>query len=214
LKYLDGQPLVGVNPDPARGDGVLLPFAPRDVARLLPGVLGGQCASRAVGMAEARLGNGQSLLAVNDLFIGPKSHTSARYEIEVGERREVQSSSGVIVSTGMGSTGWMRSVITGALAVTAFAAGSRVEVPFQGRPWEDEDVRAGLEALWRAAGDRLVRPQAAAQYEPGNSRSVRTLPIADWPGRTSDEPIQASLRRVESDLTDDCRLALRWSNRK
>jgi NAD kinase len=138
MKYLDGQPLVGVNPDPARWDGVLLPFAPRDVAGLLPRVLTDGYAARAVTMARARLTNGQSLHAVNDLFIGPKSHTSARYEIEAGEQREVQSSSGVIVSTGLGSTGWMRSVVTGALAVAGFAVGTRFAAEFQGRPWEDE----------------------------------------------------------------------------
>jgi NAD kinase len=138
MKYLDGQPLIGVNPDPARWDGVLLPFAPRDVATLLPKVLTDAYASRAVTMARASLANGQSLHAVNDLFIGPRSHTSARYEIAIGARHEVQSSSGVIVSTGLGSTGWMRSVITGALAVAGFAAGTRLEAEFQGRPWEDE----------------------------------------------------------------------------
>jgi NAD kinase len=138
MKYLDGQPLVGVNPDPARWDGVLLPFAPRDVAELLPKVLADAYASRAVTMARASLANGQSLHAVNDLFIGPKSHTSARYQLEAGERREVQSSSGVIVSTGLGSTGWMRSVVTGALAVAGFAVGTRLEAEFQGRPWEDD----------------------------------------------------------------------------
>ena len=123
LKYLDGQPLIGVNPDPKRWDGVLLPFAPSDLAQVLPAVLAGHAARRAVTMAQARLANGQSLHAVNDLFVGPKSHTSARYEIEVVGQREVQSSSGVIVSTGLGSTGWMRSVVTGGLAVASFAMG-------------------------------------------------------------------------------------------
>ena len=127
-----------MNPDPARWDGVLLPFAPRDVAGLLHKVLTDAYASRAVTMARAGLANGQSLHAVNDLFIGPKSHTSARYEIALGTEREVQSSSGVIVSTGLGSTGWMRSVVTGALAVAGFAVGSRIEAEFQGRPWEDD----------------------------------------------------------------------------
>lgn len=38
MKYLDGQPLVGVNPDPARYDGILLPFQTRDLAVVLPAV--------------------------------------------------------------------------------------------------------------------------------------------------------------------------------
>ena len=133
LKYLDRQPLVGVNPDPARWDGVLLPFAARDVARLLPEVLADEREIKTVTMAEATLASGQVLNAVNDLFIGPRSHTSARYEIALGGTREVQSSSGVIVSTPMGSTGWMRSVLTGSMAVASMASGK--SLPWEFEPW-------------------------------------------------------------------------------
>ncbi|KZX76084.1 hypothetical protein A3715_22200 [Oleiphilus sp. HI0009] len=68
-------------------------------------------------MAKATLNDGQELLAVNDLFIGPRYQTSARYEIQVDGKREVQSSSGIIISTGLGSTGWLKSVVAGASGV-------------------------------------------------------------------------------------------------
>jgi NAD kinase len=113
MKYLDGQPLVGVNPDPGRYDGVLLPFSPRDMVMLLPEMLVDRREQRLVTMSRASLPDGQVLHAVNDLFIGPRTHTSARYELRLGGAREVQSSSGLIVATGLGSTGWMTSVITG-----------------------------------------------------------------------------------------------------
>ena len=71
------------------------------------------------GAAEARLSDGQVLRAVNDLFIGPRTHTSAQYELSFDGRREWQSSSGLIVSTGLGSTAWLRSVVTGSLAIAA-----------------------------------------------------------------------------------------------
>jgi NAD kinase len=117
MKYLTGQPLIGVNPDPARFDGVLLPFKPGDVRALIAEVLLERRARKTVTMARATLTDGQTLYAVNDLFIGPKSHTSARYEIGLRGKREVQSSSGLIVSTGLGSTAWMKSIVTGSLAV-------------------------------------------------------------------------------------------------
>ena len=63
-------------------------------------------------------------MAVNDLFIGPKTHTSARYFIRCGKAGEAHSSSGVIVSTGMGATGWLKSLLTGAGAI-ANATGNR-----------------------------------------------------------------------------------------
>lgn len=117
MKYLTGQPLVGVNPEPSRWDGILLPFAPTDLKAVIADVASDRRASKAVTMAEARLSDGQTLRAVNDLFIGPRSHTSALYEIELGAIRESQSSSGIIVSTGLGSTAWMRSVVTGSLGI-------------------------------------------------------------------------------------------------
>ncbi len=122
LKYLDGQPVLGVNPDPARWDGQLLPFKVGDLPRVLPEVLRGGRTMRSVTMATANLNNGQSLLAVNDLFIGPRSHGSARYRIAIGKDAERQSSSGVIVSTGLGLTGWFTSLIAGATAIANIAS--------------------------------------------------------------------------------------------
>lgn len=132
MKYLDGKPLIGVNPDPLRFDGVLLPFEPADIGSIIEDVVRDHRTSKAVTMAEAVLSDGQRLLGVNDLFIGPKTHTSARYEIELGKQKEVQSSSGIIVSTGLGSSAWMRSIVTGAMAI-AGAYGKAVSDSY--RPW-------------------------------------------------------------------------------
>jgi hypothetical protein len=101
----------------------LLPFKVADLGKIVPEVFRHGRPTKAVTMAKASLNNGQSMYAVNDLFIGPKSHGSARYEIRCGEAVETQSSSGVIVSTGMGSTGWLRSLLTGAVAITQAAGG-------------------------------------------------------------------------------------------
>lgn len=121
LKYLHGQPLIGVNPDPARYDGQLLPFRVTDLDKIVPEVFRRTRPMKAVTMAKASLNNGQTLYAVNDIFVGPKSHGSARYTLHHGDRVERHSSSGVIVSTGMGSTGWLTSLITGARGIAAAA---------------------------------------------------------------------------------------------
>jgi len=121
LKYLDGQPVVGVNPDPERWDGRLLPFQVCDLAKVMPEVILRKRSTRSVTMAKATLNNGQTMYGVNDLFIGPKTHTSARYVIRSGELSETHSSSGVIVSTGLGSTGWLKSLLTGAEAISRTA---------------------------------------------------------------------------------------------
>ncbi len=117
LKYLDGQPVIGVNPDPARFDGKLLPFQIGDLESALAKTLDGEGERKQVTFAEATTNLGQRMLAVNDLFIGPKSHISARYRLDWSDRSELQSSSGIIVSTGFGSTGWFQSVLAGAIGV-------------------------------------------------------------------------------------------------
>ena len=118
LKYLlDGQPLIGVNPDPKRWDGQLLPFFPEDLSKILPEVLRESRNVQSITLAQATLNDGQVLRAVNDLFIGRNSHASARYEISQGAARENQSSSGVIVSTGLGATGWLKSILAGASGI-------------------------------------------------------------------------------------------------
>lgn len=111
IKYLNGQPLIGVNPDTARWDGVLLPFEAGQLEHLLPGVISGNYNAREVTMAQAETKDGQTMLAVNDLFIGQRTHTSARYEITWNQERENQSSSGIIISTGLGATGWYKSIM-------------------------------------------------------------------------------------------------------
>lgn len=166
-KYTGAQPIVGVNPDPARYDGVLLPWTPGDARAAVAAVLAGAAVGRGVTLAEAVLGDGQRLLAFNDLFIGARSHVSARYRIGVGAAAEAQSSSGVLVSTGAGSTGWMSSVFNMAAGVAAFAGGScgggprfdwedprlffAVREPFVSRHSAAETV-----AGWVAPGEALI----------------------------------------------------------
>ena len=140
LKYLSGQPLIGINPEPARYDGILLPFE----AAALPDVLAQTAADKrphkTITLAEARLSDGQSLRAVNDLYIGVRSHTSARYEISYDGQHEQQSSSGLIISTGLGSTAWLKSIITGAQAIAA-ANGGKSSPPYQPLPWDSKKLR-------------------------------------------------------------------------
>lgn len=124
LKYVTHQPLIGVNPDPQRWDGALLPFTVGDLRTVVSDLLRDKRPIKEVRLAQAELNDGQVLYAVNDLFIGRRTHVSARYELKLNEAAEHQSSSGIIVSTGMGSTGWLRSVLAGAAGISSAAGGN------------------------------------------------------------------------------------------
>lgn len=134
-KYCAGQKVIGVNPDPARYDGVLVKFAVEQLGEMLSRAWHGDAQVEHRTMAEARLDSGESLVALNELFVGHLSHQSARYRIQAGKETEEQSSSGVIVATGTGASGWARSIMlaTGKqidLAPTAHTLGWFVREPF------------------------------------------------------------------------------------
>lgn len=159
-KYLNGQQILAVNPDPTNIDGVLLPFRVDQFGAALARVLAGTARVEPLTMAEAHLDDGQTILAVNDLFIGQRSHVSARYRISHLSQNEDQSSSGIIVSTGTGSTGWYRSVVTGALKFTAehYETDSTVEEDDYAFPRAAEELRFAVREPWpsRTTGASIV----------------------------------------------------------
>lgn len=111
-KYLDGQPVIGVDTDPDRNPGVLVRHRPEAVAGLLEALVAGErglLESRT--MVEALADDGQRLCAVNEVFLGPATHQTARYALHLPDGlAETQASSGLIVATGTGATGWARSL--------------------------------------------------------------------------------------------------------
>ena len=109
-KYLDGQPVIGVDPEPGRNPGVLVSHAPGTFEAILAAVAADNARYEVRPMVEALLDDGQTLIALNEIFVGHPSHQSARYKLRSEGGEERQSSSGVIVSTGTGATGWCRSV--------------------------------------------------------------------------------------------------------
>jgi NAD kinase len=109
-KYVNEIPIIAVNPDIERYDGFLLPFNAENFITGVEKVITNQYHSKSTTLAEARLNDGQRLLAFNDLFIGAASHVSSRYKISYNNITEEQSSSGIIVSTQAGATGWLSSI--------------------------------------------------------------------------------------------------------
>ncbi|MBL8912081.1 MAG: NAD(+)/NADH kinase, partial [Archangium sp.] len=153
-KYVGDCPLLGVNPDPERFDGVLLPFRLDALRKGLAAVLNGNPKLQHVTLAEAKLSDGQVLRAFNDLFIGARTHVSAHYKlrpaasgstslkmksVSKGTDWERQSSSGVIVSTGAGSTGWLSSVCSMASGMSQALGGKALgSLRFA---WDAREVR-------------------------------------------------------------------------
>ncbi|MFE6668239.1 hypothetical protein ACFVFH_32380 [Streptomyces sp. NPDC057697] len=112
-KYLSGQPVVGIDTDPGRNPGILVRHRARDAAALLRAAASPGCAADELTMVEAVADDTQRLLALNEIYLGPPGHQTARYRLGPdvpGAAAEAQASSGVLVGTGTGATGWIRSL--------------------------------------------------------------------------------------------------------
>lgn len=110
-KYVGNQLIIAVNPDPHRVSGALMLFRPDQVAGLIKNVQAGTHRIEKLPLAKATIDDDRVIWAVNDIFIGRRDHVSARYELSLHGSTERHSSSGIIVSTGVGSTGWISSII-------------------------------------------------------------------------------------------------------
>lgn len=179
-KYLTAQPILAINPDPQRIDGVLIPFAAAEAGEWVLRALQGKTRVARVAMARATLNDGQTIYAVNDLFIGARTHISARYGLELGGIREDQISSGIIVATGAGCTGWMRSVATGAWQVARHFVEIAAEPP--GR--EQLDLGWESDRLWFAVREPFISKTSQAglvfgQLGPGEQLTI-TSRMADY----------------------------------
>jgi NAD kinase len=158
-KYVGDAPIVGVNPDPKRVDGVLLPFLADQARPAVQQVIAKRFRARPVTMAEVNFNDGQRMLAFNDFFVGCRSHVSARYTLTVGRKAEPHSSSGIIISTGAGSTGWLSSLFNMTRGFTGWMGGDAGSAPKM--TWED-------------------RRLAWAVREPFVSRHSKATLVAGW----------------------------------
>lgn len=123
LKYTDNHLVLGINPDPSRFAGNLLPFNLDHLNQFDPVKILSKLPVKLVSLGKVSLKDGQKLYAVNDFYIGQRTHISSRYEIRYDGVIEKQSSSGIIISTGLGSTGWLKSIVSNASRLTHKASG-------------------------------------------------------------------------------------------
>jgi hypothetical protein len=153
-KYLDGQPVLGVDPEPGRNPGVLARHRAGEVADLLrPGHRDGQERT----MVVARLDDGQELFGLNEVYVGHSGHQSARYILTTPEgARERQSSSGLIAGTGTGATGWCASIARERAAAPALPAPDEAALCwFVREAWPSPATGATQTAGTLAAGAEL-----------------------------------------------------------
>jgi NAD kinase len=155
-KYLDGQHVVGFDPEPGRNEGVLVRHAPEAASTVFQAWHAGRMSIEERVMVAARAGQ-RTLLALNEIFVGHASHQSARYTLTVGKMAERQSSSGLIVASGTGATGWARSIHRERAASFELPAPTAAELAwFVREAWPSRWTQADLTAGRLAREQELV----------------------------------------------------------
>jgi hypothetical protein len=145
-KYLRGQPVLGINPAPDLYDGVLTRIPPERLGRCLAAATAGHAEVQSRTMVEAKLDDGQSLLALNEIFVGHRSHQSARYRLSWAGAEEDHSSSGVIVASGTGATGWARSIMEATAQRVSLGVEERAVAWFVREPFPSVATATGSRA--------------------------------------------------------------------
>jgi hypothetical protein len=155
-KYLDGQPVLGVDPEPGRNPGVLVRHSAAEAAVLIPALAGGLPLQQRC-MVEAVLDDGQRLAGLNEVYLGHPGHQSARYRIAPpGGGAERQSSSGLLAGTGTGATGWCASVVRERAEAPALPAPEEPRLAwFVREAWPSPVTGTTLTSGSVAAGERL-----------------------------------------------------------
>ncbi|MGL5862768.1 MAG: hypothetical protein ACRCY9_16085, partial [Phycicoccus sp.] len=156
-KYLADQRVVGFDPLPGTNPGVLVPHAPVTAADLFAAVVAGRCRELLRSMVLATSDDGQELTGLNEIYVGQPGHQSSRYELSWRGRDERQSSSGVIVGTGTGATGWCASV--GRASAPTLALPGPADpglVWFVREPWPSPSTGTELSSGPLADGEALI----------------------------------------------------------
>lgn len=197
-KYLGAQPVIGIDPLPGVNAGILVPHAPAEGGALAEAARTGAAPLCERTMVRVRTDDGQSLTALNEVMIGQPGHQSARYTLDVDGRRERQSSSGVIVGTGTGATGWCSSIARVQSPRLALPAPTdRGLAWFVREPWPSPSTGADLLAglLHGDAVQLRVESDQLVAFGDGMEDDRLTL---SWGQRVRIEVADRTLRTVRS----------------
>lgn len=196
-KYLDGQPVIGVDPEPGRNAGVLVTHSPDAAVPLMRAAAHAETEFEWRTMVQASTDDGQRLMAVNEIFVGQAGHQTARYTLNLpGGQVERQASSGVIVSTGTGATGWCRSVWQERQSALALPAPSDPRlVWFVREPWPSPATGTALVEGDLTAAELSIDVESDRLVAFGDGVEADALTLS-WGQRVTVGPAPRRLRLV------------------
>lgn len=133
--FLTTQPLLAVNSEPNSSEGALTTSTLAELESKLIEIKNNAFKTELLERVEVSINNFPvSLLALNEIFIGvEKAYHPAKYKLKINQKEEEQISSGIIFSTGTGSTAWFKSAGGAPFSPHSKFIKFLVREPFKGR---------------------------------------------------------------------------------
>mgnify|MGYP001568086546 CR=1 FL=1 len=145
-QFVDKQLLLGVNADVKNKEGFFMKANEKDFEIKLKHIISNKFRIRKLPRLEAYIDNKKiETLALNEFFIGPrKSYHAAKYFIEVGGIKERQKSSGILVTTPIGSYAWAKSCCNKTLSLDSEKYQFVVREPYEGKVFRKYKLKYGI----------------------------------------------------------------------
>ena len=194
--FLDNSGLImGINSDPLRSEGNLIYLTTSDFENVLKKMQQGDFYMERWTRLEVQL-NGEVLeLATSELFLGEKERKyMSRHILTIRERTEEQKSSGLLVATGAGSTGWYDSAcrylypdgnwFSGTAGIARFLVTEPFHGKLSGYSVLEGVLEAGDELIVRSLNDSagILSIDSLEEYEFNRGASA-SIQISDKPLR-------------------------------
>lgn len=145
-QFVDKQLIFGVNSDVRDKEGFFMKSNKDDFEEKLGKIIHGKLKAKKLPRLEA-LVNGRKIdpLALNEFFIGPrKSYHAAKYTIQIGNIRERQKSSGILITTPTGSHAWAKSYHGKSMPLNSKNYQLVVREPYQGKVFRNYRLKHKL----------------------------------------------------------------------
>lgn len=145
-QLIDRQLLFGVNADVKSKEGFFMKADKDSFKKNLDKIIKGRAKIKRLPRLEAYI-NGRKIgaLALNEFFIGArKSYHAAKYVIQIGSKKERQKSSGVLITTPIGSYAWAKSCCNNTMPLNSKNYQFVVREPYEGKVFKNYRLKYGV----------------------------------------------------------------------
>ena len=144
--FIDKQLLLGVNADVKNKEGFFMKSDKKDFEKKLKKIIKGNFKIKKLPRLEAYINNKKiETLAINEFFIGSrKAYHAAKYVLRIGNKKERQKSSGILVATPTGSYAWANSCCNKTLPLNSKDCQFIVREPYEAKVFKNYKLKYGV----------------------------------------------------------------------